>query len=84
MRVRYQESLPHLVSILFIRRCTNSYVKHEYKTIGHLTVHWKKLAVNSDKEAYWLSIQSQDQIGCQFVERVNQPPVIFHPAYVSL
>ena len=31
------------------------------------------------KEANWLSIWRKRQIGCQFEERVNQPPKIIHP-----
>ena len=42
-----------------------------------------ELAVNSEKEANWLSIQRNRRIGCQFKERVNQPPVIIHPTSVS-
>ena len=38
-----------------------------------------KLAVNSEEEANWLSIQRKRQICCQFKVRINQPPVIIYP-----
>ena len=42
-----------------------------------------KAAVNSEKEANWLAFQRKKQMSCQFEVRVNQPPVIIHPTYVS-
>ena len=42
-----------------------------------------KLAVYSEKETSWLSIQRKRQIGCQCKERVDQPPVIIHPTSFS-
>ena len=44
----------------------------------HVVVHSKKEA-NSEKEANWLLIRRERQIGCQFEERVNEPPVNIHP-----
>ena len=41
------------------------------------------MAVNLEKEANWLSIQRKRRIGCQIKERVNHPPVIIYPNYVS-
>ena len=38
-----------------------------------------ELAVNSEKEANWLSIQRNRRIGCQFKERVIQHPMTIHP-----
>ena len=49
----------------------------------HLIVHLKREAVNSDKEANWVSIQRKRQIGCQFEERVNKSHVIIHPNSIS-
>ena len=40
------------------------------------------MAVNFEKEVKWLSIQRKRRIGCQFKERVNQPPIIVHPTSV--
>ena len=41
------------------------------------------MAVNSEKGPNWLSIQRKRGFGCQFEERVIQPPVIIHPNSVS-
>ena len=51
----------------------------------HWVVHLKKEAnwLYIFKEANWLSIQIKRQIGCQFKERANQPPVTIHPTSVS-
>ena len=41
------------------------------------------VAINSEKEANWLSIQRKRQSGCKFEERVNQPPMSIHPTSIS-
>ena len=41
------------------------------------------MAVNLEKEANLLLIVRKMQIGCQFEERDNQPPVIIHPTSLS-
>ena len=42
-----------------------------------------ELAVNSEKEGNFMSIQRKIQIVCQFKAIVNQPPVIIHQTSVS-
>ena len=42
-----------------------------------------KVAVNSEKEVIWLSIQRKMQSCCQFEEEVNQRLVIFHPTPIG-